>query len=138
MTEGTISEKEVTEKVKTESNNVKCSFCGNDAHCGECEKTPANLSKFEHMCYDCYQKMGGQIPENVRDKTHLAVSPEQMSEIYDRFMSDVIGRTFNDIWGAEKKKLREMSKQEIAQAMFFEDARFMHQFMQKMGAEKKE
>jgi len=115
--------------------NVKCSFCGEDAYCEPCKAEPAKAEGFEHMCYDCHQKMGGQVPENVRDRTHVCIPPEKLQQNFERFMNDVTARAFSDMWDSEKKKLKEMSKQELAQAAFFEGASFMFQLVQRMSAE---
>jgi hypothetical protein len=112
--------------------NVKCSFCGNDAFCDQCKALPEKAPDFEHMCYECYQRMGGVVPENVKDKTHVCIPPEKLQENFERFMSDVTSRAFSELWEAEKKKLKEMSRQELAQAAFFEGASFMWHFMQRM------
>ena len=130
-----MTEENLTKNIKEKTNNVKCSFCGNDDWCDNCSKEPSKLASFEHSCYDCYQKMGGQFPENVKDKTHLCIPPEKVQENFERFLSEMTYRAFTDLWDAEKKKLKEMSRQELSQASFFEGARFMFGFMQKMSAE---
>ncbi len=112
--------------------NVKCSFCGDDTSCGQCMESPEKAGDFEHMCYDCHQKMGGVVPENVRAKTHVCIPPERMQENFERFMNEMTARAFMQLWDAEKKKLKEMSRQELAQAAFFEGASFMWHFVQRM------
>lgn len=118
---------------KTDS-NAKCSFCGNDAFCDNCSK--AADASAEHMCYDCYQQMSGQMPEGR--KIHVCIPPDKMADMYQKFLDDVTGRAFEELWNSEKKKIRELSKQEIAQACFFEGARFMNSFMQRMQSEAQE
>ncbi len=130
-----MTEEELTKKANEETNNVKCSFCGNETSCEQCQRQPEKAKEFEHCCYDCYQKMGGNLPENVRDKTHVCVPPEKMQENFERFINEMTYRAFMDLWDAEKKKLKEMSRQELAQASFFEGARFMFGFMQRMSQE---
>ncbi|MEW6036053.1 MAG: hypothetical protein AB1529_05550 [Candidatus Micrarchaeota archaeon] len=127
-----MSEEEVVKKANEDANNVKCSFCGNEAYCEPCKNEPAKMAGFEHMCFECHQRMG-QVPENVRDKTHLCIPPEKLQENFERFMNDVTQRAFDDLWNAEKKKLKEMSRQELAQASFFEGASFMFHLMQRMS-----
>jgi hypothetical protein len=127
-----ISEEDVVKKANEEANNVKCSFCGNETYCEQCRKEPGKMGGFEHMCYDCHQRMG-QVPENLRDKTHMCIPPEKLQENFERFMNDVTQRAFDDLWNAEKKKLKEMSRQELAQASFFEGASFMFHLMQRMS-----
>jgi hypothetical protein len=131
-----MTEEEVAKKVNEETNNVKCSFCGNETSCDQCMKEPERSGDFEHCCYDCYQKMGGNLPENVRDKTHVCVPPEKMQENFERFLGDMTERAFTDLWNSEKKKLKEMSRQELSQASFFEGARFMFGLMQRLSQEK--
>ena len=120
------------EEVKKEESNVKCSFCGNDAFCGTCQENPEKSADFEHMCYDCYQRMG-EIPENVRDKTHVCMAPEQLHENFQRFMDEVTQRAFQDLWDSKKRELKDMSRQELAQTAFFEGASFMFHLMQRMS-----
>ncbi len=115
-------------------NNVKCSFCGNDASCDECRKSPDQSA--EHVCYECYQQMAGQMPEGR--KIHVCIPPDKMAEMYSRFIDDVTSHAFDELWNAEKKRIKELSRQEIAQACFFEGARFMQSFLQKMQAENQE
>jgi hypothetical protein len=112
--------------------NVKCSFCGNETVCEPCMAEQSKSASFEHMCYDCYQKMGGAVPESVRDHTHICIPPERVQENFERFMNEMTGRAFLELWNAEKKNLKSMSRQELAQASFFEGARFMFHFMQRM------
>ncbi len=130
-----LSESEVAAKANEEANNVKCSFCGNETSCDACRKEPEKYKDFEHCCYDCYQKMGGNLPENVRDKTHVCVPPEKMQENFERFLNDMTQRAFTDLWNSEKKRLKDMSRQELSQASFFEGARFMFGLMQRMSQE---
>jgi hypothetical protein len=113
--------------------NVKCSFCGDDTLCEPCMLEPEKAGSFEHMCYDCHQKMGGVVPENVRDKTHICIPPEKLQENFEKFMNDVTHRAFLQLWESEKKKLKELSRQELAQASFFEGASFMWHFVQRMN-----
>ncbi len=112
--------------------NVKCSFCGNDTYCEQCSADMSKSSEFEHMCFECNQKMGGVVPENVRDKTHVCIPPEKLQENFEKFMNDMTARAFMQLWEAEKKKLKEMSRQELAQASFFEGASFMWHMVQRM------
>jgi hypothetical protein len=128
------TEKEVGAEEKKEGSNVKCSFCGNEAFCGPCKDEPAKVESFEHMCYDCYQKMG-EVPENLKDKTHMCIPPEKLQENFQRFLDEVTERAFSDLWTQEKKKLKELSKQDLAQSAFFEGASFMYHLMQRMSQE---
>lgn len=130
-----MTEEDVVNKVKDETNNVKCSFCGNDTFCDACKKDPQAGAGKEHSCYDCYQKMNGQLPENVRENTHICIPPEKLQENFERFMSDMTFRAFMDLWNSEKKRLKEMSRQELAQASFFEGARFMFGLINRMSQE---
>jgi len=124
---------ETSPKAGQPENNVKCSFCGDDTFCEQCRAAPEKAGEFEHMCYDCHQKMGGVVPENIRDRTHICIPPEKLQENFERFMNDVTGRAFMQLWETEKKKLKELSRQELAQAAFFEGASFMWQFVQRMN-----
>ncbi len=117
----------------TEKNNVKCSFCGNDTFCDQCQADPAKGTEKEHMCYECYNGMNGVLPENVKDKTHVCIPPEKIAESFQNFINDMTGRAFMELWNSEKRKLKERSRQELAQASFFEGSRFMFDFMQRMS-----
>jgi len=112
-------------------NNVKCSNCGKDVLCEQCAKEPGD---FKHLCLDCFRS--GVQPED-KEKTHLVVPPEKLAEEYDKFLSQMVGGAFDDMWNHEKKRLKELSKQELAQTSFFEGARFMLALMRKMSQEGK-
>ncbi|MFH1785005.1 MAG: hypothetical protein ABH842_01120 [Candidatus Micrarchaeota archaeon] len=118
---------------KKEDNNVKCSFCGNDTFCDQCKADSTKGDGMEHVCYDCYQGMKGILPDNVKDKTHVCIPQEKIAESFQNFINDVTAKAFAELWNAEKKKLKEMSRQELAEASFFEGARFMFDFMQRMS-----
>ena len=120
----------MAEEKQVVQNNVKCSYCGNDTYCDSCLRSPEEV---EHMCFECYQQLGGQMPEGK--KVHMCIPPEKMAELFQRYLDNTTGRAFEELWNAEKKKLKEMSKQEVGQACFFEGARFMYSFMQKMSAD---
>ena len=128
-----MTEKPEGNEKKQSENNVKCSFCGNDTFCDQCQIDPTKGTEKEHMCYDCYQGMNGVLPENVKDKTHVCIPPEKVAESFQSFINDMTARAFMELWNAEKKKLKELSRQELAQTSFFEGARFMFDFMQRMS-----
>lgn len=124
----------MAEDKNKEEKNVKCSFCGDDAFCNICKAGPEKISGFEHMCYECYQRMGGQVPENIKGRTHICVLPDKLQEDFERFMNEVTQQAFMELWNAEKKNLKSMSRQELAQSVFFEGARFMFHFMRHISA----
>ncbi len=115
-----------------EKSNVKCSACGSDVFCEQCEKEAGD---FKHLCLECYRK-GVQSEE--REKTHLCIPPEKLAEEYERFLGQMTQSAFSDMWDEEKKKLKGLSKQKLAQTCFFEGARFMLALMRKMSQEGKE
>ena len=127
----------MAQEKKGPEDNVKCSFCGNDSFCDQCKADPSKAAGFEHMCYDCFQRMGGVIPENVKEKTHVCISEQKMQESFEKFMDQMTGRAFAELWNSEKKKLKDLSKQELAEAVFFEGARFMFNFVSRMQADQK-
>jgi|GEM_PF-2161289 hypothetical protein len=126
------------QKEEKQENNVKCSFCGNDSFCDQCQMDASKGENMEHCCYDCYQGMKGVLPENVKEKTHVCIPPEKVAESFQNFINDMTARAFMELWNAEKKKLKEMSRQELAQVSFFEGARFMFDFMQRMSQQEQQ
>jgi hypothetical protein len=112
--------------------NVKCSACGKDTFCEQCQKEPGKEG-LEHLCFECYQNKGGQVEQP--ETTHVCIPQEKLTEAYDRFLTDTTERAFDELWTMEKKKLKEMSKQELAKTSFMEGARFMLAFMRKMYEE---
>ncbi|MBD3210116.1 hypothetical protein GF318_01925 [Candidatus Micrarchaeota archaeon] len=113
--------------------NVKCDFCGKGTYCETCGKSPESKGEFRHMCFECFQKEGGKVED--KDKTHVCIPPEEVSKAYERFIGDVTQKAFSDLWGSEKKRLKELSKQEIARTCFFEGAGFMLEFMKRASKE---
>ena len=102
---------EMTEKPEgknEEKNNAKCSFCGNDTFCDQCQVDSAKGAGMEHVCYDCYQGMKGVLPENVKDKTHVCIPQEKLAENFQKFINDMTYQAFTELWNAEKKRLKEM------------------------------
>jgi hypothetical protein len=120
---------------KKEKPNVLCSYCGNDTECMDCRRQPGKENDFEHICFDCYQNNKGEIAPEKKEKTHVCIPPQKIAEAYERFLEDTTKHAFSELWEAEKKKMRELSKQELAEASFFEGARFMYSFMQRMAKE---
>lgn len=119
---------------KAAQTNVRCSYCGNDTLCVDCQRAPGKENDFEHICFDCYQNNKGEIAPEKKEKTHVCIPPQKLAEAYEHFLEDTTKNAFSELWEAEKKKMRELSKQELAEAAFFEGARFMYAFMQKMAA----
>ena len=127
-----MAETQAKEETKA---NVRCSYCGNDTLCMDCQRQPGKENDFEHICFDCYQNNKGVIAPEKKDKTHVCIPPEKLAEAYERFLEDTTKNAFTELWENEKKKMRELSKQELAEASFFEGARFMYAFMQKMASQ---
>ncbi|MBU0532563.1 hypothetical protein KKB44_03650 [Candidatus Micrarchaeota archaeon] len=109
---------------------MKCSLCNNETTCEECKKE--KKEDFKHICFECYKKKEGKVDT---EKTHVCIPPEELSKAYDRFIGDTINHAFNDLWDAEKKKLKELSKQDLARTSFFEGANFMLEFMRRISQE---
>jgi hypothetical protein len=126
------------EKKPEEKTNVRCSYCGNDTLCVDCQRLPGKENDFEHICFECYQSKKGEIAPEKKEKTHVCIPPEKLAEAYERFLEDTTKNAFNELWEAEKKKMRELSKQELAEAAFFEGARFMYAFMQRMASQQEQ
>src|SRR5271157_2834072 len=126
-----MAENQIKEETKT---NVRCSYCGNDTLCVDCQRQPGKETEFEHICFECYQNNKGEIAPEKKEKTHVCIPPQKLAEAYEHFLEDTTKNAFSELWEAEKKKMRELSKQELAEAAFFEGARFMYAFMQKMAA----
>ena len=123
----------MTMEEKTEGNNALCYVCGKSILCEPCKFEPQGMQSFEHICFDCYQKAGGQ--PKAEKEIHVCLPPEKMAEEFQKFMDEMTFRAFSEMWDEDKKKLRELSKQELAEASFFEGARFMFAFMQRMSQE---
>jgi len=107
---------------------VKCSVCGNETKCEQCG---AESEKAEHLCLECYQKQGGKVKEGM----HVCIPKEKVEEAYDKFLANMIQGASEEMWNAEKKKLKELSKQELSKTSFFEGARFMLAFMRRVSQE---
>jgi hypothetical protein len=120
----------MTDEVKSEG-NVKCSGCGKDTVCEQCKAGAEG--QFKHLCMECYQKAEGKVDD--KEGTHICIPQEKIMEAYDQFMTDMTNRAFSELWASEKKRLKELSKQDLAKMTFTEGARFMLHFMRRMSAE---
>jgi len=129
---------EAKENKDLKNTNVRCNYCGNDTLCADCQRAPGKENESEHICFDCYQGNKGELAPEKKDKTHICIPPEKLAQAYEKFLEDTTRRAFQDLWEAEKKKMRELSKQDLAEASFFEGARFMYSFMQRMSAQAEE
>jgi hypothetical protein len=111
--------------------NVKCSECGNGTFCEQCKAGAEG--EFKHLCLECYQKTGGKLED--KEGTHVCIPEEKITEAYEQFMNDMTDKAFSELWTMEKKRLKELSKQDLAKVSFSEGARFMLHFMRRMSAE---
>jgi hypothetical protein len=109
--------------------NVKCSKCGKGTFCEQCAAGAEGDSK--HICLECYQKAGGQVED--KEKTHVCIPQEKITEAYEQFLTDTTNRAFSELWTMEKKRLKELSKQDLAKVCFTEGARFMLAFMKRVS-----
>lgn len=60
---------------------------------------------------------------------------DQMKEAFEKFLSEATTHAFGEMWESRKKQMRELSKQDLAELSFFEGARFMFFFMQRVSEE---
>jgi hypothetical protein len=97
--------KETAEKKTEEKTNVRCSYCGNDTLCVDCQQQPGKEENFEHICFDCYQNNKGEISPEKKEKTHICIPPEKLAQAYERFLEDTTKRAFQEMWEQDKKKI---------------------------------
>ena len=107
---------------------VKCSLCGINTKCEQCEKDSEDI---EHMCFECYEKH----PKQAKEDMHLCIPKTKLDEAYDKFLVNMINGASSELWKSEKKRLKELSKQELSKTSFFEGARFMLNFMRRVSEE---
>lgn len=100
---------------------VNCSFCGKEIDC------PKNMLKSKkHACYDCFKKIGDEIPAKEVGKIHVDFDMEQFEEDMPSFLAEnATAATFPEIWKRHKIEIKNMSKKEMAKEMFFRGAETM-------------
>ncbi|MBI5046427.1 hypothetical protein HZC07_01720 [Candidatus Micrarchaeota archaeon] len=122
------------DKILSEAGSVvekklPCSSCKKEITCPEHMMTAER-----YLCYDCFKQTKSQLSEDQLQKTYVDV-PANNPEAFQGFIEGMVGDAFIDIWSKEKDNLKELSKKELAQALFFEGAFFMFNFMQAMSEE---
>ena len=100
---------------------VNCSFCGKEIDC------PENMLKSKkHACYDCFKKIGDEIPARELGKIHVDFDMEKFGEDMPSLLAEnTTAVTFPEIWKNHKKEIKNMSKKEMAEEMFFRGAETM-------------
>ena len=100
---------------------VNCSFCGKEIDC------PKNMLKSKkHACYDCFKKIGDEIPAKEVGKIHVDFDMGQFEEDMPSFLAEnATATTFPEIWKMHKIEIKKMSKKEMAKEMFFRGAETM-------------
>lgn len=94
---------------------VDCSFCGKEIEC------PENmLEKSEtHMCFECFQGIDDKKMPKDTSKVHIDIPQDKFNDVLPEAMTNsLVEEAFPEIWKERKRKLREMSKKELAEEMF--------------------
>ena len=104
------------EKTKSEETViVNCSYCGKEIECPK-----EMLDKVEkHACIDCFKN----LPKDKNNKTKIHVDipmKEAIENIAGEFASKQSREGFPEIWANHKKEMKNMSKKELAEKMFYE------------------
>jgi len=90
---------------------VSCDFCGKEIECPE-----HMLDSPKHCCYECFQKIGDEIPKEDLDQIHVDMPLEQFM---DDLASQATETIFPMIWSRAKKEKSNLSKKELAESMFY-------------------
>lgn len=93
---------------------VDCSFCGKEIEC------PENMMKTEkHACFECFNKLKEEWSGEDFSKVHVDIPMDKMDKIMPEIlMNTLINEVFPELWRERKNDLKEMSKKELAEAMF--------------------
>ncbi len=96
---------------------VNCSYCGKEIECPK-----SMIDKVEkHACLDCFEKLPKD--KNNQTKVHVDIPMnEAIEDIAREFASKQSREGFPEIWGEHKDEMKEMSKKELAEKMFYEGA----------------
>ena len=93
---------------------VKCSFCSKEIPCLEDE---VNFER--HSCIDCFISLKDELDNEELGKVHVAIPKDRIDEVMsDIFIDFLMTNIFPKLWQDKKSELKEMSKKEIAEAMF--------------------
>ena len=104
-------------------NKINCSFCATEIEC------PENMMHYEkHACYNCYKKIGKEIPKENLGKIHVDVPKDEMVKTGE-FLEAIIGKGFEQFMSQSKNELKMASKKEAMREAFMAGASFMLQFI---------
>ncbi len=110
-------------------NKISCSFCSVEIEC------PENMMHYEkHSCYNCYKKIGKEIPKENLGKIHVDVPKDEMVKTGE-FLEAVIGKGFEQFMSQSKNELKMASKKEAMRESFMAGASFMLQFIDSSAKE---
>lgn len=108
--------------MNNKSVKVNCSFCGKEIECPE-----EMLKEVErHACSECFEKgeeLFAGISEEEMGKIHVDYPMEELSSKMAEDLADkLVEQEFLEIWSDLKDDLKENSKKELAEKMFWQGA----------------
>lgn len=95
---------------------VNCSFCGKEIECPE-----DMIESKKHACFECFMELDKKPPEEKPDfeRIHVDIPTDKMDEVMPKIMMDsLMGEFFPELWREQKARIKEMSRKELAEAMF--------------------
>jgi len=106
---------------------LKCNFCNKEISCPFEDKD----AKF-HSCYPCFEQKQEKMSEEELEETQVDIPPEKMNEMVS---DELVEEEFPNLWDKLKEELKEKSKKELAQEMFWRGALAMGERLMQMGEE---
>lgn len=119
------------EKSEKKSVRVNCSFCGKEIECPE-----DMLGAKKHACFECFEKLQENLPEEEIENMHVDIPRDKMDEISDNYMiNTIMDVTFQRFWKEEKDRLKDMSRKDAVAYAFGSGASSMLGLIKQMDEE---
>ncbi len=109
---------------------LKCNYCNKEIKCPWEEKDTKH-----HACYACFEKRQENMTDQELEDTQVDVPAEKMNEA---MADELVEEEFPEIWDGLKEELKEKSKKDLAQEMFWRGALAMGERLMEMGEELEE
>jgi hypothetical protein len=107
--------------MKEESVKINCSFCNKEI---ECPKEMLNSKK--HACYECFEKLQDELPDEEIQNMHVDIPMDKMDDIAAKvFIEKIMDGVFPEFWKEAKDELKDMSRKDAVIYAFIAGAKSM-------------
>lgn len=120
--------------MEDKSVKVSCSFCGKEIECPE-----DMLDSEKHACFECFEKLQDELPEEEINRMHVDIPRDKIDIIAAEFLvSKLMDEVFPGFWKEGKDELKDMPRRDAVANSFIAGAKAMFDITLKMEKEENE